>query len=198
MKKPLSSQHWDEAFSSDAQWWAIIDTAKTMECSASEQISRPLAFSICANMNLVSCSSSVYVNFLTSWEKKTKTRKHFFFFSDTGKAGARKNMRVPGLQWRVSHFRWAITWKTRVQDNQINSCQNYPWPPWPLASASFAVSAQRMTFMNNRLMTFKKELLWVIQPKRKQTGRDPEWQEQFPRTDWHTCHHLEVNSASLG
>lgn len=176
MKKPLSSQRWDEAVSSDAQWWAIIDAAKTMECSASEQISRPLAFSICANMNLISCSSSVYVNFLTSWKKKRG--KKIFFFSDTGKAGAGKNMRVAGLQWRVFHFRWAITWGTRVQDNQIISRQSYPWS---LASASFAVSAQRMTFMNNRLMTFIKELPWVIQLKRKQTSRDPEWQEQFQR-----------------
>lgn len=154
MKKPPSSQHWDEALSCDAQWWTIIDSAKMMKCGASEKIFRPLAFSICANMNLISCSFSVYVNFLICFKKRGNC-----FFLIQGKAGAGKNMRVSGLEWRVSHSMWAITSGTRVQDNQINSCQSYPWP---LASASFAVSTQRTTFMNNRLMSFKKELLWVI------------------------------------
>lgn len=72
-----------------------------MECGASEQISRPLAFSICGNMNLISCSSSVYVNFFTSLGKK----KHIFVIQ--GKAGAGKNespwIIIKGFSLQVSN-----------------------------------------------------------------------------------------------
>lgn len=39
---------------------------------------------------------------------------------------------------------------------------------------------------------------YTWQLKRKHASRDTEWQEQFPKTIWHKCHHLETNNASLG
>lgn len=61
----------------------LLTLQKMIECGALHQSTWTFAFGICGNMNLISCSFSVYVNFLICSKKNEET-----FLLIQGKAGA--------------------------------------------------------------------------------------------------------------